>query len=311
MEEKIIHLLKSRQLGFDPKKAEAEHNPRISRFIEHTLSYPEIWCFLFDWKHSPYPLIIVEPKDFVYEELKDELMQNTNQSFFIRNFAFSFSRQYQNLSDPRKIRQINQFLSKIFKEQILIARKEIVFLCLNCDRIVLTNKVEKVNNRKCNCGATYDFSFIPTQIPDEIFQEIINGHLLELFALRILKQVKNLQLVGMESNGKKVYTSIQYEGAGVGKNFNAEFDLLGVKGNILITVECKFNKTKYDDIEIFLKASDNLYYQIKEHIPELRMKKLIFSYDATNLSPIKDSYIISLREIESIKKLIKEITNFI
>jgi len=305
MEEKIIQLLKSRQLSFDPKKAEAEHDPIIRSFIDHLLKYPEAWNLLFDWKDEPQPLIIVRPLNFDYDQLRDALFQNTTESYFVRNFTFSFSRQYRNFSDPKKIKRVNEFLKKALDADILISRSEVIFFCLNCGKIVITNRV--TNERKCICGDPYDFSFRLARIPDNISHEIISGHLLELFALRVLERVKGLRLVGMNQDGREIYTSIQYEGAGAGENINAEFDILGVKGNILLMVECKFNRTKYGDIQNFLKASDNLYYQLREQEPRLKIRKIIFSFDATGLLPIENCSIISLQKVQSVEDMIKEI----
>jgi hypothetical protein len=160
---------------------------------------------------------------------------------------------------------------------------------------------------------SYDFKFSLTSISPTISQEIISGHLLELYALRIARSIEDLKLIGMEIQGeeKVVYTSIQYSDIGVGDKSNGELDLLGVKNDTIAAFECKFNETTYSDIKDFLGIADNLYYRIREKKPNLKLIKIIISYDGSKLTPSNNFFVMSIKNLISINTAIKEIKTLI
>jgi Holliday junction resolvase len=226
--------------------------------------------------------------------------------------VYSFFEQYSEVTlDNEKIKRINDFIKQARAKNFLDSKNEFLLYCSQCRKVVLTNKLEE--DDKCTCGMSYDFKFSLTSISPSISQEIISGHLLELYALRIARSIEDLKLIGMEIQGeeKVVYTSIQYSDIGVGDKSNGELDLLGVKNDTIAAFECKFNETTYSDIKDFLGIADNLYYRIREKKPNLKLIKIIISYDGSKLTPSNNFFVMSIKNLISINTAIKEIKTLI
>jgi len=313
MREELVETIKSIQLKIDTSKAALEFDKKVQSFIELLNNYPEAWDVIFHWKEHPKPLVIVEPTHFDFVKLKSEILNIVSGSHYLREFAYSFFEQYEEFEhENEKIKKINEFLKKSRDENIFEPKSEYMLYCSQCGKTVLVNRLDEKD--KCNCGTSYDFKFSLASVPNKIVEGIISGHLLELYALRVVKMIEGLRLIGMEIGDEKeksVYTSIEYAGIGVGDKANGELDLLGLKNDFLVAIECKFNETTYDDIKDFLGVSDNLFFKVRESHPNVKMCKVIFSYNGSKLRSTNAFLATSLKNISSTNQLVKEIRDIL
>jgi len=303
--EEIIEYIREYQLSYDARKARLEKDRRVRRFINLLINYPRAFRILYKWKNNPKPLIIIEPEDFSYKDIKLRLLGKIRKNYhFIRDFVYLLLNQYEGMDDT-ETSNINRFLKEALGAGLLEPKEEALFYCLQCNRLLLTESSEET----CVCKNRFDFKFLMTFFPDYIKEEMSLNHLLENFALHLLKKIKGLRLIGkkLEPQEEEVYTSIQYAGIGTGEKENAELDLLAIKRNFLIFIECKFNETTLSDINEFLETSNKLYWRVKEKYPSIEKKKIIFSYDASKLTPISDFSVISLKDITDYEDLIRKV----
>lgn len=306
----ILKYIESLQLRIDPRKVKLESDRELNQFLGLLYTYPEALVVLYRWKNSdhPHPLTFVDPNEINYSELGNQLYQKVFSSFYLRNFIYNFFDQYSHLEeDNEKLIRVNEFLRKCLERRFLIQKDEQLLYCPECGDLLIS-RINK--GRKCSCNSFYSFKFSLGSFTNKIAESIITGHIIELLTLRILRNIDKLSLIGSKVNNKKIYTSIQYAGIGSGDKENGEFDLLAIRDDIVVFVECKFNETTYEDIKDFLTISDNLYFKIKENFPNTKLKKLkvIISYNAEKLEleHANNVLIISLLHTE-FSKIIKEI----
>jgi hypothetical protein len=309
MREELIAAIKSMQLKISASKASLESDRKVQSFVELLNDYPEAWNVIFRWKKRAKPLVIVEPSDFNFVKLKSEIINIISDSHYLREFAYSFFEQYEEYEhDNERAIRVNEFLKKSRDAGILEPKKEYMLYCSQCGKTILINRPDEKS--KCSCGTSYDFRFSIVSVPNKIAEGVVSGQLLELFALRVIRMIDGIKLIGMEIGEEKrrfVYTSIEYAGIGVGDKMNGELDLLGLQNDSIIAIECKFNETTSDDINDFLGVSDKLLLKIRENYLHVKMRKLIFSYDASKLRPTNVYSVISLRNASSANDIVKEI----
>lgn len=310
MKEEIIKTIKSFQLKIDTNKAALELDNETQLFVKLLIDCIEIWNIIFRWKEHPKPLVVVEPVYFDFTKLKSKILVTVSRSHYLRSFAYSFFEQYEELeSDNEKIKRINEFLRESLNQNLLETKSEYMLFCSECGKAIITNRTNMRD--RCSCGSPFDFKFYLASIPDKIKEGIITGHLLEMYALNIMKMVSGLKLIGMDIEDRKekcVYTSIEYAGIGVGDKVNGEIDLLGLMNESLIAVECKFNETTFNDIKDFITVSEKLFLRVKERHPNLKMSRIIFSYDGTKLKHTNAFGVISLKNFSSTTDLVKQIS---
>jgi hypothetical protein len=309
MKEDLIKTIKSLHLKIDINKMALEQDKEVQLFVELLADYVEAWNIIFHWKKYPRPLVIVEPIYFDFVKLKSEILPIVSKSYYVREFAYSFFEQYEGLETySEKIKRINEFLKEALNQNLLEPKNECMLFCSECGKAIVTNRIDKKD--RCSCGSLFDFKFYLASIPSKIIEEIITGHLLEMYALHVMKMVNNMRLIGMETNDSKercIYTSIEYAGIGVEDKVNGEIDLLGLTNNSLVAVECKFNETTHDDIKDFMGVSEKLLLKVKERFPDVKMSRVIFSYDGTKLRQTNALLVISLKNVSSTNDLVKEI----
>ncbi len=310
MEDPLTQKIKALQLRINTRKATLEHDKKVQSFIRLLLDYPEAWSVIYQWRLHPKPLVIVQPSEFDFFNLRNDLLEVVAGSHYLRIYMYSFFEQYGAFElDNNRIKRINNFLEKSREAGLLDSKDEFFLYCSQCHKAVLVNKMDGC---ECNCGTPYDFNFSLVSIPSVIMEEIVTGHLLELWSLQIARSIEGLRLIGIEiedGHKRSVYTSIEYSDIGVGEKINGELDLLGLKDGVLVAFECKLNETTLDDIKDFLGVSENLFFKIRDCDPNLKLRKVIISYDGSKLNPLNNYFAMSIRKIGSTSELIKEIKN--
>lgn len=305
---KLIKFIKTLQIGSDPTKIKLERDEKLDKFINLILDYPESLSLLYIWKKNRSLMIIPLQKDINYLYIKKSLEKKVNESFYLSNFIFNLREQYSNFEeDPEKISRLVTFLKKCIDSGLLIEKSEKIYLCQNCGNLIISYK----KLTKCSCGLDLDCVFYLGSFSSSIIKSIELGHLTELLTLKILKRSKSIELIGFTTGDEKtVYTSIQYAGIGAEKSSNGEFDLFGMKAAILLFIECKFNQTIPRDIKDFLQHVEKMLSKIKNRFKKenlnLKHLNIIVSYDASKLTPLPNTLIVSLNK-ESIKNLEKKI----
>ena len=314
MEDPVEETIRSLQISVDSEKARLELDFEVRKFIDLLLLYPEALTVLFQWTRQPKPFIIVSPAEFNYAKLKSHMLDAVQETRYIREFAYSLISQYSEAEDNARIVRINEFLGKASEAEMLDVKKEIALLCFECGSIVVTNAIDKIGT--CTCGSPFDVRFRIATISEKISRTLTTGHLLELLALRIMRNVKQVKLIGMEfeKDGKenKVYTSIQYAGIGVGDKENGELDVVGVKDDRIVAIECKFNETSHQDIDSFLGVSEKLYFKARERCPSIKkVVKVVFSYDGSKLKTANGFFVFSLKNLLSTDELTRSISKIL
>lgn len=313
MNETVVDKIKSFQLRITTSKANLENDKKVQSFIRLLIEYPEAWSVIYQWRRHPKPLVIVEPTDFNFAKLRADLLRVVATSHYLRNYVYSFFEQYVDFElDNDRIKRINYFLKASRDRSFFESKNEYLLYCSQCGKTVLVNKLDEKD--KCGCGLSYDFKFSLTSVPSSISEEIISGHLLELYTLHVAKSIESLYLIGMslESAKTKVaYTSIEYSDIGVGDKSNGELDLLCLKDNILVAFECKLNETTYNDIKDFLGVSDNLFFKVRDTAPNLKLRKIIITYDGSKLSQLNGYFVMSIKNLISTNDMVKEIKSLL
>jgi hypothetical protein len=313
MKEDLFKLIKSLQLKFDTNKMKLELDKEIQLFVKLLADYVEAWNIIFHWKNNPRPLVIVEPINFDFVKLKSKILPIVIKSHYIRGFAYSFFEQYAELETyNEKIVKINRFLKEALNQYLLELKNEYMLFCSECGKAIVTNRINE--KERCSCGSLFDFKFYLASFPNKIIEEIVAGHLLEMYALYVMKTIKDIELIGMEIIDDKercIYTSIEYVGVGVEDKVNGEIDLLGLIDTSLVVVECKFNKTTYTDIKDFMGISEKLLLKVKERFPNVKMYRIIFSYDGTKLKQNNTLLVVSLKNVSSTNDLVREINQWL
>jgi hypothetical protein len=309
MTEDLIKTIKSLQLKIDVNKMALEQDKEVQLFVKLLADCVEAWNIIFHWKQHPKPLVVVEPIHFDFAKLKSEILPIVSKSYYVREFAYSFFEQYEGLETySEKIKKINGFLKEALNQNLLELKNECMLFCSECGKAIVTNRIDEKD--RCSCGSLFDFKFYLASIPSKIIEEIITGHLLEMYALHVMKMMSNVKLIGMEIGDSKercIYTSIEYADIGVEDKVNGEIDLLGLTNNSLIAVECKFNETTYGDIKDFMGVSEKLLLKVKEKSPDVKMSRIIFSYDGAKLRQVDTLVVISLKNASSTNDLVREI----
>lgn len=314
MEDLLTQSIKALQLRIDTDKANLEHDEKIQNFVRLLIDFPDAWSVIYHWRLHAKPLVVVEPSEFNFLRLQDDLLHIVSSSHYLRQYAYSFFEQYGALNfDTDRIKKVNYFLKNCGDNGLLERKDEFLLYCSQCHKVVLVNRLDNVREH-CMCGMPYDFKFSLISIPSNISQEILSGHLLELYSLRVTKTIEGLNLIGMEVEGSKrktVFTSIEYSGIGVGEKTNGELDLLGIKDKTLIAFECKLNETTLGDIKDFLGVSDNLFFKARDVEPNLKLRKVIITYDGSKLNPLNSYFVMSIKNLVSSSELVKEIKNLL
>lgn len=292
MENKIIQLLKNKQIRIDQRKTELEKDKKLNQFLELLIQYPEALHLLYKLKDKRYPLIVPLQKDINIKNVKSHLQNKVIGYFYIRECVFEFLDQYSYfINNQKEFTRVVEFLRKCVEQSILIEKPEKIYYCQNCNNFILTTKPVEI----CKCGNNFDIILSLTGFTESVIKSMKMGHLLELIIMKMLRNYSNnIKLVGYETDSITVFTSIQYTDVGSGEKNNAEFDIIGVSDNILILIECKFNKTRYHDIKEFLASAGNLYLEVKRKFENVKALKVIISYDDCLLEYHNDAVVFSI-----------------
>ncbi|MFX0073136.1 MAG: hypothetical protein ACFFAO_18815 [Candidatus Hermodarchaeota archaeon] len=292
----LIDYIKQYQMRdyIDVEKADLEKNKILNIFINFLIYNQEFIQLLYEKRRKFNKFIIPLDEDLNLINFLNSLNELSSQSSFIEDLSHLLYKQFKNYLDKKKnLKNIFKLLNLAFQERFLERIDEYFYYCVNCHCYFITNK----KFSKCICTEKL-ISFSFATIPDIIKKSIQNGHIVEHYTLNILKN-NDIKLIGIEYNFNEIYTSIQYSKIGAGEKRNAEFDLIALKDNLILFIECKFNQTKYREIKDFLEATENFMTRIKIKFKQYNMRRLIITQDKSKLEvplEINDLIIIELKD---------------
>ncbi len=302
-QEEIIYYIKSFQLSryIDEEKAELEYNDSLNRFIDLVIKNQEFLLILYANRLKFNRLVIPLDEDLNLKYFLNIFQDLTYKHNLIEGIYHSIKNQFGfYLVNKDIIKKLIRFLNLAVQKGFLSKNNEFLYYCIKCHIYYITNKILN----RCLCEKSL-ISFTFAILPDILKKSVQTGHIIEHLVLNYLKQFK-IKLIGIDYRSLEQYTSIQYSGVGTGGNENAEFDLIAIKNNFLVFIECKFNQTTYKDIKDFVRAADIFGNIISTKFRNLKIIKIIITYDKSRLEvpkTIENFKIIELQN-ESLNRIL-------
>lgn len=304
MEKQLKQEIMKFQKSYDIEKAELENSKNVEKFIALLDKHREAWDLIYNWKEQK--IIIIPSRQINLRSLSNVLLKKAKDSYFFRKFLLKLSTQYKYLDD-KKISSVNNFLLELLNLDLVNSKNECFEFCPHCNKFsakILEDKERFTSS--CDKCKLQNNQFLVGTFHKDIIKIIENGQITELFTKRILKSIKGVELIKMNTEKGDISTSIIYTLPQFG---DGEIDCIAIKNNTIILVECKLIEISDKDIKRPNEIFDRLFNNLQIIGKDIKYVKIFVGYgknNKINLEAYQNTYFVDIRDI-SIEKTLSEI----
>ncbi|MHA1505874.1 MAG: hypothetical protein ACTSR0_01595 [Candidatus Asgardarchaeia archaeon] len=257
-------------------KVNIEHSPEVERFSKMLFEDTNWHVLLTIIKRGLEKSIIVPSYVIGLSDMEEYVRILAEKQYECSLQYVSMLRSQISGMSNEMYRYVLEKLREFLNKRILLLKPEVLKIC-NCGFRIEENDDEEI----CKHCKSRILKLFKCTVNKQIKKSIYNNQFLEVYVKECLREA-DLKLIYVESQGKKVSTSITYI---PWPNRPVEIDVAAVKGSYVVICECKTGKVTQNTVDKKLLKVDTLIKRIQEPIQKNKIKVYYFLITTDYVDP--------------------------